>query len=257
MRIFLRICLSVFLTIGLYTIGHTDEHFPFLAQVSKKSVNVRAGDNTNFEKLDKLNQGTQVVVLGRSFDWYKVQLPTTAKAYIRADYLKIVQNLTAQLTGNNVNIRATANSESTSLGLLKKGDLVKVIVQTNGWWQIDPPSQAVGWIRQDFLSVKSLTVAPSLIKGPVVLQEEPPAKIKKTTLSIINTKGQLIPLIGSKADVRYELLVDGKPAYYLQSVPDIEPFKGAMVVIKGLLVTGKEHQYDHPVLQVITISLCL
>ena len=70
---FFQICSSVLLLIGLCALGYADEHFPFLAQVSKESVNIRAGANTNFEKLDKLNLGAEIVVLGKTFTWYKVQ----------------------------------------------------------------------------------------------------------------------------------------------------------------------------------------
>ncbi|MBI3601624.1 MAG: SH3 domain-containing protein [Candidatus Omnitrophica bacterium] len=158
---------------GLCALGYADEHFPFLAQVSKASVNIRAGANMNFEKLDKINRGAEIVVWGRSFDWYKIQLPITAQAYIRADYLQIRQHLMAEITGDKVHIRARANSDSASLGQLKKGDLVKVIAQTNGWYQIEPPAEAVGWIYKDFLSVKSLTVEPSFIRGPLRLPAQP------------------------------------------------------------------------------------
>ncbi len=163
----LRICSSVFLTIGLCALGYADEHFPFLAQVSKQSVNIRAGANTNFEKLDKLSLGAQILVLGKTYSWYKVQLPKTAQAYIRSDYLKVAEDLSAQLIGDTVNIRAAANSDATSLGIVKKGELVKVIKQTNGWCQIEPPSQAVGWIREDFLT---------LIKEPPKIQETSKSK---------------------------------------------------------------------------------
>lgn len=162
-----NICSSVLFIFVLQAQGYADEHFPFLAQVDKESVNVRAGANTNFEIIDKLKKGDKIVVLGKNFQWYKVQLPPTAKAYIRADYLKLSKDSMAELTGDKVNIRARANSNSSSLGQLKKGDIVKVIQQipanpakgetkdeVNGWWCIEPPVQAVGWIREDFLTFK-------------------------------------------------------------------------------------------------------
>ncbi len=148
------ICSSVLLSFVLCTQGYADEHFPFLAQVNKESVNVRAGANINFEVLAKLSRGAEVVVLGKNFDWYKVELPTTAKAYIRADYLKLHEDSFGELNGDKVNIRARANSDSSSLGQLNKGDYVKVIRQINDWWQIEPPAQAAGWIHKDFLSFK-------------------------------------------------------------------------------------------------------
>ena len=251
MNIF-RICSFVFLIIGLSALGYADEHFPFLAKVSKKSVNVRAGANTNFEKIAQFNEGDDVVVLGKSYDWYKVQLPILTKCYIRADYLKIGSHGRGELIGDNVNIRAMANSDSSSLGILKKGELVKVIAQTKDWWQIEPPAQATGWIRQDFLSVKSLTVDASVIKKPMKVED---VKIQEKSLATTDVKGKLVPLAEPKADMRFMLLVNGQTAYYVQTVPHMERFKGAEVMIKGIVIT--DDRYDHPVLRVINISLLL
>src|SRR5208283_2056977 len=104
------LCSSVFLIFAFMAPGFADEHFPFLAQVIKESVNVRAGPNTNFEKIDKLNKGSRVVVLGRSYEWYKVQPLPTTKAYIRSDYLKINEKgVIAVVLGDNVNVRSSPN----------------------------------------------------------------------------------------------------------------------------------------------------
>ncbi|MBF0489775.1 MAG: SH3 domain-containing protein [Candidatus Omnitrophica bacterium] len=248
----LRICSFVFLIIGLAALGYADEHFPFQAQVSKESVNIRAGANTNFEKLDKLNRGAELIVLGKSFDWYKVQLPITAKAYIRADYLKINQNLVGELIGDKVNVRAAPNSESTSLGMIKKGTLLRLIAQINGWWQIEPPASAMGWVRQDFLSVKSSTVDSSIIRKSLHLEET-----NNKSLATIEIKGRLKQIVEPKADMRYELNVDGKIVYYVQSVPSLDRFKGATVLIKGFVKSDSSHPYNYPILRVISISLLL
>src|SRR5579863_8309496 len=115
------ICSSVFLIFAFTAPGFADEHFPFLAEVSKESVNVRAGPNTNFEKIDKLSQGAHVVVLGRSYEWYKVQPMPTTKAYIRSDYLNTIKGgAFAYVSGDNVNVRCSANSGAASLGEVKK-----------------------------------------------------------------------------------------------------------------------------------------
>ena len=107
------ICSSVFLVFAFIAQGFADEHFPFLAQVIKESVNVRAGPNTNFEKIDQLSKGSRVVVLGRSYEWLKVQPLPTTKAYIRSDYLSIIKGGSiAVVQGDNVNVRCQASSEA-------------------------------------------------------------------------------------------------------------------------------------------------
>jgi SH3-like domain-containing protein len=251
MKIF-QICSSVFLIFCFYAIGHADEHFPFLAQVTKESVNIRAGANTNFEIVDKLNKGAELVVLAKSFDWYKVQLPISARSYIREDYLKVLSHSIAQVIGNNVNIRVAANSESTSLGQVKKGEYVRVITQMNGWWQIEPPAQAYGWIRQDFINLKTKHVAADLMRLP--LQGPGQVPVKGASPNAIDVKGRLIP-ITAQVDTRYELQINGKAAYYVQNIPNIDRFKGAMVLIKGIV--SSDNRYDHPMLRTINISLLL
>ncbi|HLD88450.1 MAG TPA: SH3 domain-containing protein [Candidatus Omnitrophota bacterium] len=117
-------CSSVFLCL-VFAQGYADEHFPFLGEASKESVHIRAGANINFESLGKLNKGGQVVVTGRHYEWYKVQLPAAASAYVRADYVKDTGNTTGTIMTDKVNVRARSNSESSSLGQMNKGDLVK------------------------------------------------------------------------------------------------------------------------------------
>ena len=152
-------CSSVFLCLA-FAQGYADEHFPFLGEASKGSVHVRAGANINFESLGKLSKGDRVVVTGRHYEWYKVRLPAAASAYVRADYVKDMGNATGTIIADKVNIRARANSESSSLGQMNKGDLVKFVEhvqvppqagQVNGWWKIKPPASAEGWVHADLI----------------------------------------------------------------------------------------------------------
>ena len=145
--------------------GNADEHFPFLGETAKDAVHVRAGANTNFESLCKLGKGSRVVVVGRHYEWYAVQLPAAVGVYIRADYIKEKGNSIGEITGDKVNIRARANSDSSSLGQLEQGELVKLIEQVrppdgqaDGWWKIEPPLAAQGWVRADLVSMTSATI---------------------------------------------------------------------------------------------------
>ena len=161
-------CSWLFLIITLTISGYAGEHFPFLAEVLKDSVNVRAGPNTNFEKVDKLNRQVVVVVLGRSWEWYKIQPLSTTKAYIRSDYLKLPEvGMIALVIGNKVNVRASPGSDSAPLGQVKKGTLVKVLEEAQGWCRIAPVAGTVAWVEQDFLKQTSSYVPASLFIQPV------------------------------------------------------------------------------------------
>ena len=173
------ICSSLILLIAVAAPGFADEHFPFLAEVSKESVNVRAGPNTNFDKIDKLSKGTRVVVIGRSFEWFKVQPLASVKEYIRSDYLKLqTSGSFAVVLGNNVNVRSMPNSDATSLGQIKRDTVVKVLGEVPdtgkasaagnpGWSSLEPVAGTAVWVHQDFLKQISDQVPDSMILGPL------------------------------------------------------------------------------------------
>ena len=226
--------------LGFITPGFADEHFPFLAEVSRESVNVRAGPNTNFEIVDKLNIGAKVVVLGRSFEWYKVQPMSTTKEYIRSDYLKINSGGVGVVLGDNVNIRSSSNSDSASLGEVKKDTLVKVLEQTNGWCRLEPAVGTAVWINQNFLKeissdVPDALLIPTILWTSTVIKEGPVTV--KTITSSISLRGRLEPLAQSpRAEVHYEMVIDEKSVYYLQDIPQLSFFANAVVDVEGDVV---------------------
>lgn len=254
-------CSSVFLMLIVSASGYADEQFPFLAQVSRESVNVRAGPNTNFEVIDKLMQGAEVVVLAHSYEWYKIQLPSTAAAYVRADYIKVHRGDIGEILGSRVNVRAKASSDSSPLGQLVKGNLVKLAEKKQDWWKLDPPAGVNGWVHQDFLKLKSAQVPAQLVRKPLELridEETPQVKPSITPSDVlpVSVQGWLQALPQPAASrVHYQILVGGKPVYYLRDAPNLDRFRGSMVKVEGRAVVEGSSAY--PVLQVKKISLVL
>jgi SH3-like domain-containing protein len=257
-------CSSVFLSLMFMTPGYADEHFPFLAEVSKESVNVRAGPNTNFEKIDKLNKGTQVVVFGRSYEWYKVQVLPTTKEYIRSDYLSAVKGGDfASVSGNNVNVRASANSDAASLGEVKRGTLVKVLGQSNGWSILAPVAGTAAWVHQDFLKEISADVP-----GSMMIQN-----IEKTSSDIPEVTSQVVPSAVSpwvsmrgkvealveplRGDVHYEIVMDDKSVFLLQDIPHLSDFCNAVVELEGAVIPDPQKTLMYPLLHINKIALVL
>ena len=259
------ICSSVLLALffwGTCFAGNADEHFPFLGEVSRGPLNVRAGANANFEAVDKLEKGAEVVVLGRSYEWYKIQLPSSSDAFIRADYIEKHPANIGELTGDRVNLRARANSESSAVGQLRKGDLVKLIEQTNGWWKIQPPAGSFAWVHSDFVRFKSAEVPPQLQQKPLLLPEA--AVVSGRTKgegdsaqgAAVMVQGSLQSMLPApQADVHYQILVDGRPVYYLHDAPHLENFDRAVVRVEG--AAGPKSNSACPVLYLKKISLVL
>ena len=258
-------CSSVFLVFAFMAPGFADEHFPFLAQVIKESVNVRAGPNTNFEKIDKLNKGSRVVVLGRSYEWYKIQPLSTTKTYIRSDYLKIIKGEgLAVVLGDNVNIRCSASSEAVSLGEVKKGTLVRVLGQTNGWSSLAPVAGTAAWIHQDFLKeisedvpasllIQTLTMPPAPIAGNS-LKAAPPAGVSPLVSMRGRVEALVVPIGGN---VHYEIVLDNKSVFYLQDMPQISFFCNTLVDVEGAVLPDPHKKFMYPLLHINKITLVL
>ncbi|MBF0570370.1 MAG: SH3 domain-containing protein [Candidatus Omnitrophica bacterium] len=254
------ICSSVFLIFAFIAPGFADEHFPFLAEVSKESVNVRSGPNTNFEKIDKLTKGVQVVVLGRSYEWYKIQLLSTTKSYIRSDYLKIKEGGdVAVVLGDNVNVRSSASSDAASLGEVKKGTLVKVEGQVNGWCRLEPVAGTAGWVHKDFLKEISADVPSSYFIPTIQWPSTVEVKyISKVVIERVSVQGKLQALPESVgADVHYEIVIDDKTVYYVQDIPQISFFANMVVTIEGTVMPDLQKQFTCPLLHINKITLVL
>jgi uncharacterized protein YgiM (DUF1202 family) len=258
------LCSSAFLIFAFQAAGFADEHFPFLAQVSKESVNVRAGPNTNFEKIDKLNKGAQVVVLGRSYEWYKIQLLPTTKAYIRSDYLNMIKGgAFALVAGNNVNVRSSASSDAASLGEVKRGTIVRVLGQTNGWSSLAPVAGTAAWIHQDFLQEISGDVPASLLIQPV---QQPPADIPEEPLKVassavspwVSMRGTVEALVEPlQGDVHYEIVMDDKSVFLLKDMPHLSDFCNAVVELEGAVIPDPQKKLMYPLLHINKIALVL
>ncbi len=262
---------SVFLVVAMAANGMCAD-FPFLGEVTKGPVNVRAGANTNFEAVDKLMQGAQVVVLAKSYEWYKIQMPSSAAAYVRSTYIMEHGNNMGEVTGSNLNVRAKADGNASVVGQLGKGDVVKLLAKVNDWWKVEPPAVAVAWVHADFMRKKSSQVAHLMRKplapvldehkAPVpvvaaVVTRAPAPTVKRTTSTTsVEIQGKLELLPAHVQDAHYQVVVSALTAYYIQDVPGLERFNKAMVHIEGI-VLPEDKPTLYPLVQVKKISLVL
>ena len=259
----------VFLSLMLFcpsTAGWAKEHFPFLGEVSSDKVSVRAGQNVNFERVDILALGANVIVYEEQYGWYKIQLPSTAKAYVRIDYLTLENDTIGKIAGNRVNIRAGRGVNFSALGQLEKGKYVRLTNKMDDWFQIVPVEGMYGWVHKDFLRFKSDTLPSmeSLGLAPVTA-----ASILETSNAVVNqypvaasslsVSGVIEP--GLPGDMpnnaSYLLKADDGKIYYLQ-IPSvvIGNFVHDYVRVDGNLVSGVA-SLPYPVIAVQKFQLTI
>ncbi|MDE1920073.1 MAG: SH3 domain-containing protein [Candidatus Omnitrophica bacterium] len=265
---YIILCSTGFLLSVFLAAGFAAEHFPYAAQVSRESVNVRSGPNINFEKVGQLNRGAKVVVLGRSYEWLKVQPPPQTKAYIRSDYLKMKGDGVAEVSGDHVIVRCLPNTDSSSLGELRKGTLVRVLGTAQGWSLLAPVAGTAVWINQGFLKEISADVPPSLLipavssapAAPVVAPVAPPPAKKAPVAESpwVSMRGTVEALVQPLApDVHYEIVLDDKSVFLLQDIPRISYFCNTVVNVEGGVVPDPQKKLMYPLLHINKISLVL
>ncbi|MFH1360551.1 MAG: SH3 domain-containing protein [Candidatus Omnitrophota bacterium] len=255
---------------------HGEEKFPFLGQMTTDRVNVRAGQSVNYERLCQLNKNDEVVVVGKSFSWYKIKLPSQADAFISAQYVERVRENIGKITTSLVNIRAGKGEPHTVLGQMKEGALVNILAKIDDWYKIEPTDESFGWVNEKFVALKSYSLpAPRVVQLPSrsVYQnkQEPPETqievrskskpaIKKeqpepfAATGYIEDLGRVVP----DRDIRYKLMIDGEVAYYLK-VPRhiIDYFVHYKARVQGKLMDDSQKTYEYPVIIVERINLVL
>ncbi len=231
------------------------ESFPFLAEVTADGVNVRAGQNANFERLCRLKKFDEVVVVGRDYNWYKIQLPPETEVSISGKYVRLLNYRQGELTVDHVNVRARSDVNATILGQLDKGVRLRIREKREGWYKIEPPANVYGWVSDQFLAFKSKDVPPAGVWTPQSPQTEETAlaSSQKIPAERISVTGYLRP---RGKDAGYELMIDDRSAYDVQGFQDIlEEFAHRKVNIEGTIDT--KGPYPRPVITVSKIRLVL
>ncbi len=239
----------------------TSKKFPFLAEIIDDDINVRAGQNTNFEKLCQMDKGDEVIVYEESFNWYRIQLPQRCPAYIIEKYVERVDNVKGKITGSHVNIRATANAESSWIGMIAKDEEVKILSKKDGWYKVVPDRHMFGWIAGQFVSFKSNDI--SLYHEPSVPADFPTEQDATVTILDAGLPNDVLNITGTlehsnilnTEGISYQITMNGEVKYYLKTKQDIlDRFVGSPVNIKGVQIQNLTN-ISVPVLDLYQIRL--
>ncbi len=148
-----------------------------IAQVDNY-VNVRAAAGEDSEVLGKLYNNSACTVLGVEGDWYKIH-SGNVEGYIKSEFLvlgnpelaKSVGYRVADVTTDNLNVRADSSTESDVLGQVPQGETLSVVEEKDGWVKV-AIEEGDGWVSGDFVKCSTnYVVAES--------KEEEEARLKK------------------------------------------------------------------------------
>ena len=222
------------------SVSYGAETFPFLGEIVKDRVNIRAGQNVNFEKLGLLKKGQEVIVIGQNYGWYKIQLPLGAESFVSSSYLQKEADDMGIAAGNRLNVRAGAGANFVVIGQLHKGQRVRILSLANGWYKIEPVDGIFGWLLEEFVRFKSNQIPPghitqvanygnreedSLVPAQQKIeaaapQSPAPPQKEETPLIVV---GWLENLSEEQVngELRYKLTEENGPIYYLKGPSQI------------------------------------
>jgi len=265
--IFFTEIFSLFLFFSFFSqAGEVKEKFPFAGEITSDKVNVRAGQNINFERLCSLSKGEEVVIVDKSYDWYKIKLPESARCYIAERYVRLLSENIGVVSADRVNIRAGQGEGFSVIGQVNQGAKVKIRGEKEGWYEIQPPSGSYGWVNHRFVIFKSEEIPP-----PTVITEPTEKTDKKTVVALNNIEKErepeLFSVVGRIEDlgrivrsknIRYKLIAADKTVYYLEGDPRmIDRFVHHTVKVEGKLKSRPEGFYAGPVISVYAIDSVL
>lgn len=247
----------LFLGVGQETQVLAGMEFPFTGVINANSVNIRAGASPGFEILGQLNKTDKVIVKGVIYRWYKIRLPQHAKSFISKEYI-YQRGEEGIVSEDNVNIRAGKGTNHNILGQLSSGDSVTILKEHDSWFQIEPPQDAIGWVRSDFVEYYAQELFQEEMLPPGLASTEEVEEVKQaeqitTSLpiasGIVDDLGVIINRPG-----RQKLTDDDGQIFYLKS----EKIDLAQYVYYHVRVWGSIEKLPglgHPLITVEKIEL--
>ncbi len=123
----------------------------FQARATENGINIRTDSTTSSQIISVLKKGDYVDVVGEFYDWYRIRLPITAPAFIRKDMVEIIDQRSARVTKNNVNIRLHATTKAAVIGKAAKYETVFIAEDRGEWYKIYPTLNTYGWVNKNLM----------------------------------------------------------------------------------------------------------
>ena len=145
-----------------------------MVEIIDTPVNVRASASLNGEKLGITYKGKTYVYLAAKKDsdgrtWYQIQYNSKTKGWVLGSLSRVVteevktgektDDKTAAkqivITGNTVNVRASATTDSKKLGTVSKGKKFRILSSKKDknqttWYQIQYKTDTKGWVSGSY-----------------------------------------------------------------------------------------------------------
>lgn len=120
------------------------------------TVNVRASDSEQAEKIGKVAGGTEVQIVEQQLNGWTHIVYEGKDGYIKSEFLSVAEAVDAsQIIGQvtattNINVRLAPSQEASKLGVLTGGDTVELLERADGWCKISYNGQ-IGYVKEEYV----------------------------------------------------------------------------------------------------------
>jgi len=154
---------------------------PAIRVVGTDAVNVRTEPQVRDDTfVTRVARGTLLKRLDKRGDWYQVQLSDGRAVWLHGRY---AEEQTArdllEVVKAAVNVRRSSTTGSAKVGSVKRGDMLALLQERNGWYRVILPDNKRGWLRSDMVVRRHLTPPEAPAKTekapePVLAEAKPP-----------------------------------------------------------------------------------
>ncbi len=175
--------------------------------VTASKLNVRSIPSTKGSLLGTLRAGESIQVVSDTGTWAQIQFKGKP-AYVSKAYLKKQTEPAASIksktgtTTANLNIRQSPSTSGKPLVTLKRGTVLQILQEKNGWFQVQSGSYR-GWVHSGYVSVSS-AVQPAVSAPQQPVPQQPTVqhdqdavyKVTATTLRVRSNPNAKASIIG-------------------------------------------------------------
>ncbi len=128
---------------------------PFKASITSSSLKVRSGPSTGYDVITTINKGTTFTVLGKSGNWYYVELKNGTKGYASSEYIQKGSGYSTCTVNasSSVNVRKGPGTTYEVVTTVKKGEVVTLLDDSGSWYKIKTAKGKEGYISGEYVKL--------------------------------------------------------------------------------------------------------
>ena len=187
-------------------------------------LNVRPKPSTSEAPIGTLTQGTSVVIIGESGNWYHIEFNNTT-AYVSKDYItftaptpEVVKKTgyVYNLDGALLNVRPKPSTWETPIGTLTQGTSVVIVGESGNWYQIEF-NNTTGYVSKDYITFTAPTPETTKQTGYIynlngtLLNVRPKPSTSEAAIGKLS-EGETVVIIGETGNW-YEIEYNNSTAY--------------------------------------------